>query len=417
MTATEAPSPRRYANGIARRRRILDASLQLFVEVGFGAATMRQIAASAELSTPGLLRHFADKDEILFALIRRFEEANSAWLSASGVVDAAGASEDDLVALARHNAGTPGYTALFATLAGEATAASHPAHDFFRARYERLRSRGARSARLAGRPLDATAEATRFTAGWDGLQIQSLYSPDVVDVVAHLRAHLDAVGGRSGPPFARPGEALALEEFAAAVVAADSGYAPGRERRALIVDAAMHAFSTGGFHGTSLREIGERTGIPKSTLIHHFATKDELLAAVLVHRDATTIPQARLRGASARDELLGLADGADANASAPGLIEMYAVLSCEGAAPEHPAHAYFEKRMRQARASLVGLFERAAAEGFLAPGRDPVHEAVWLLALWDGLQLQWLYDRDAVDVGWLLRGHLRSLLVPDAGTG
>jgi AcrR family transcriptional regulator len=248
-------------------------------------------------------------------------------------------------------------------------------------------------------------DAARLLAGWDGLQLQSLYAPKDVDVVAHLAARL----GRAHPPFPRPDETLDIGALAAAVVADDAGYAPGRERRAAIVAAAMPLFSTEGFHHTSLREIAERTGIPKSTLLHHFASKDELLAAVLIHRDATTIPPA-VAHPSARAELWALADGADANAASPGLIEVYTVLSSEGAAPEHPAHAYFEQRMRRSRASFLGLFDRLAAEGALVPGRDPVHEAVWLLALWDGLQLQWLYDRDAVDVGALLRAHFATLL-------
>ncbi|NQX29072.1 TetR/AcrR family transcriptional regulator [Microbacteriaceae bacterium VKM Ac-2854] len=383
MTATDAPTPRRYANGVARRASILDAAQTLFVEAGFGSATMRQVAAAAGLSTPGLLRHFADKDAILFALIARFE--------------AEPPDSVDPLDLARRNAATPGYVELFTRLAGEATAAAHPAHAYFRERYERLRRH-----EMTSMPPD---DAARLLAGWDGLQLQSLYAPEEVDVVAHLAARL----GHAHPPFARPAETLDIGGLAAAVAADDTGYAPGRERRAAIVDAATRLFSREGFHQTSLREIAERTGIPKSTLLHHFASKDELLAAVLIHRDAITIPPAATHP-SARAELLSLADGADANATSPGLIEVYTVLSSEGAAPEHPAHDYFERRMRRSRASFIDLFDRLTAEGALAPGRDPVHEATWLLGLWDGLQLQWLYDRDAVDVGALLRGHLATLL-------
>lgn len=386
MTATDAPTPRRYANGVARRGSILDAAQSLLVDSGFGGMTMRRIAAAAGLSTPGLLRHFADKDAVLFALIERFEARFT------------GADAIDPVALAQRNAATPGYVELFTRLAGEATAAAHPAHAYFRDRYERLRGYEMRTL--------SPDDAARFLAGWDGLQLQSLYAPTEVDVVAHLAAQL----GRPHPPFPRPAEALDVRGFADAVVADDAGYAPGRERRAAIVDQAMRLFSREGFHNASLREIAERTGIPKSTLLHHFRTKDELLAAVLVHRDATTIPPA-VTHPSARAELLALADGAEANALSPGLIEVYTVLSSEGAAPEHPAHDHFEQRMRRARASFVDLFDRLADEGALAAGRDPVHEATWLLGLWDGLQLQWLYDRDAIDVGALLRGHLESLLV------
>ncbi|NQX13926.1 TetR/AcrR family transcriptional regulator [Microbacteriaceae bacterium VKM Ac-2855] len=398
MTATDAPTPRRYANGIARRESILDAALGLVMEAGFGSATMTGIAAAAGLSTPGLLRHFADKDAILFALLERFETTNA---ERTLTVDP---TESGLLALARSNAQTTGYTELFARLAGEATAVAHPAHDHFRHRYARLRALTVQSPWF-----DGPDDATRFLAAWDGLQLQSLYAPAEVDVVAHLSAHLDTLAGRAHPSFDRPPERLDARGLVAAVTQDDTGYAPGRERRAAIVEAAMRLFSREGFHNTSLREIAERTGIPKSTLLHHFSTKEDLLASVLIHRDATTIPRA-VAHPSARAELLALAVGAEANAASPGLIEVYTVLSSEGAAPEHPAHGYFEQRMRRSRASFVDLFDRLAAEGALAPGRDPVHEATWLLGLWDGLQLQWLYDHDAVDVAALLRGYVRSVL-------
>lgn len=40
------------------------------------------------------------------------------------------------------------------------------------------------------------------------------------------------------------------------------------------------------------------------------------------------------------------------------------------------------------------------------------HEALWVLALWDGLQYHWLYDRDSVDVAAQLRAHLADVLPP-----
>ena len=56
------------------------------------------------------------------------------------------------------------------------------------------------------------------------------------------------------------------------------------------------------------------------------------------------------------------------------------------------------------------LFRPAQADGDLAPDRDPAFEAAWLIALWDGLQIQWLYDRSAVNVSEELADHLARVL-------
>ena len=107
----------------------------------------------------------------------------------------------------------------------------------------------------------------------------------------------------------------------------------------------------------------------------------------------------------------GLADGARQNAGEPGLVELYSVLAAESANPEHPGHEFFRDRFQTGRAYFTAMFAALAADGRLRPGADPAFEATWLLALWDGLQLQWLYDPAAVDVAEQLRGHLGRLVV------
>ena len=51
------------------RTRILEASLQVFAELGFGGATMATIAARAELGSASLYRYFASKGELFDAVI------------------------------------------------------------------------------------------------------------------------------------------------------------------------------------------------------------------------------------------------------------------------------------------------------------------------------------------------------------
>ncbi|GAA5032647.1 hypothetical protein GCM10025738_15030 [Microbacterium fluvii] len=59
---------------------------------------------------------------------------------------------------------------------------------------------------------------------------------------------------------------------------------------------------------------------------------------------------------------------------------------------------------------LTAAFDAARMDGDLPAHRDPRTEAMLLVALWDGLQIQWLYARDAVDIEAALADHLEDVL-------
>lgn len=54
------------------------------------------------------------------------------------------------------------------------------------------------------------------------------------------------------------------------------------ERRAQVLEAAAKLFAERGFHGVSLDDIGRSVGISGPALYRHFASKDDILGAVLV---------------------------------------------------------------------------------------------------------------------------------------
>ncbi|QBJ98327.1 TetR/AcrR family transcriptional regulator [Rhodococcus sp. ABRD24] len=57
---------------------------------------------------------------------------------------------------------------------------------------------------------------------------------------------------------------------------------PGATARDEILDAAAELFTTRGFTGTSTRTIADAVGIRQASMYHHFATKDDILAALLI---------------------------------------------------------------------------------------------------------------------------------------
>lgn len=192
------------------------------------------------------------------------------------------------------------------------------------------------------------------------------------------------------------------------------GYANGRARRQLILDEATTLFGEVGYRSASLREIAARVGLSHPGLLHHFPAKQALLLAVLEHRDEVDAERFGLDRLHGVELLRHMADLVAFNATRPGIVELYCVLSAESTAPDHPAHDFFVARYAHSVGQCVGGFEGALAAGLLRPGIDPDAAGRAFVALMDGLQVQWLLDRDSVDMAAVLRATLAELLMAGA---
>ena len=76
--------------GETTRIAIEDAAMELFIEQGYHATSMRQIAERAELALGGIYNHFASKDEIFEAIIidkHPYKRILPAVLAAEGEVE------------------------------------------------------------------------------------------------------------------------------------------------------------------------------------------------------------------------------------------------------------------------------------------------------------------------------------------
>ncbi len=188
------------------------------------------------------------------------------------------------------------------------------------------------------------------------------------------------------------------------------GYARGRATRREIIDQATALFGETGYRGTSLREIAARCGLSHPGLLHHFPTKESLLLAVLQHRDevdAETIAADRPTGSGL---LLRLVDLAALNAERRGIVELFTVLSAEATAADHPAHGWFVDRYRRIVAEFQSAYVAAQGAGDLMPGVEPATAARQLVALMDGLQIQWLLGDRLVDMAASVAAHLSTQL-------
>ncbi|MFJ3392747.1 TetR/AcrR family transcriptional regulator [Leifsonia aquatica] len=185
-------------------------------------------------------------------------------------------------------------------------------------------------------------------------------------------------------------------------------YAKTAERREQIVDEAYRLFATRGYHGSSLREIAAAAGISLGSLQYHFGSKDDLLVAVLARRDelgaGEGVPAA---GGSFADQIV---DQAKRNTAIPGLIALYSVLSAEAVTADHPGRDYFLGRYDELRAAYAAELAALRDAGRLRDGVDPEIAAATIVALWEGIQLQWLYTPGSIDAATTLRAYLDLVL-------
>ncbi|WP_022880686.1 TetR/AcrR family transcriptional regulator [Gryllotalpicola ginsengisoli] len=180
------------------------------------------------------------------------------------------------------------------------------------------------------------------------------------------------------------------------------------ERRFEIIDSATLVFSEVGFRSASMRKIAELSGLSTGAVSRIFRDKEELLTAVLEHRDEIDDERIQLdrhSGIQALRQLLGLVV---LNATRRRIVELFVILSAEATAADHPAHDFFVERYERLRGGIERAYRRAATEGTLKPGIDPVRASIQLTALMDGLQVQWLLSDGALDMVAAFRAHLQN---------
>lgn len=166
-------------------------------------------------------------------------------------------------------------------------------------------------------------------------------------------------------------------------------YRKGIAKREEILSIALDVVAREGYRGTTVRDLADAVGLSQTGLLHYFGSKDELLTAVLRRRDELDAEEERDLRAPER-----MVTSLSHNATVPGLVTLYAQLSVEAAEPAHPAHEYFQERFTTLRAEIAAVIRAGQAEGTMPASLDPERAATIALALSDGLQVQWLYDRD-----------------------
>ncbi|MCX7522702.1 TetR/AcrR family transcriptional regulator [Microbacterium sp. STN6] len=191
-------------------------------------------------------------------------------------------------------------------------------------------------------------------------------------------------------------------------------YAKTAARRREILAAGIEVFSSSGFRNGSIRDIADRVGMSQAGLLHHFASKIDLLTAILEWRDHEDRERLDLQGQpKGLEAVRSLLELVEHNSRVPGLVELYCTLSAEATSADHPAHQYFIDRYRTVVGYAVESFELMRQRGELADGVEPASAGRSMIAVMDGLQVQWLLNRESLDMALELRHHVQPLLTVD----
>ncbi|WP_329223239.1 TetR/AcrR family transcriptional regulator [Streptomyces sp. NBC_01485] len=184
---------RSYPKGLAKREEILATALKVIAEHGFGGATLRELAEASNLSITGLVHHFGTKEQLLVEVLRRRDELDADAYEMDRLPDTADAMIERLAGLVDRNGAVPGLVTLYTNLAADAAAPDHPAHAYFRERYDQSRDLGRDSlSHLQERGelpagIDPGDLAQLLIAAVDGLQLLWQYD-NSIDMTRGLRA-------------------------------------------------------------------------------------------------------------------------------------------------------------------------------------------------------------------------------------
>ena len=191
--------------------------------------------------------------------------------------------------------------------------------------------------------------------------------------------------------------------------------AKGEERRERILTAAQRLLRRHGWRGITLGQIAREAGVSPAGLLHHFASKEQLLHAALDVRDE--YDEARLLRQG--DLIEQVRSAADRFRETPDLVGMFAVLLMENLDPEAPLHQRFLGRYRSAVDTVADGIRRGQRSGRYRADVDPAVKAVEIVAFINGIETSWLLDPSIplTEVFKEYTGSLSRQLAPPPAAG
>ncbi len=190
-------------------------------------------------------------------------------------------------------------------------------------------------------------------------------------------------------------------------------YEVGRAKRAEILEAATLLFATSGYHKVPLSQIASDVGLSESGLLHHFRSKKHLLLGVAERRLEQTAlwwsSQRRDDGDDPLEVFTNMVESTRELVREPGLIELFVLISAEAADASTPAHQLYATWYERAVGETSQLLAFGVERGFLRTDTNVGLCAREIIAVSDGLQLQWVLSGGELDLVAAIRDYARRL--------
>ncbi len=175
----------------------------------------------------------------------------------------------------------------------------------------------------------------------------------------------------------------------------------GAAQRARILETAFAVLVEHGYERTSLQRIARAAEVTTSGVMHYFGSRAELFTEVLRHRRRDWEAR-RPEG----DALVNHVEASADNADRAGLVSLFQHLAVEGTDAPGPARDFFIDHYAQGEARLAIAIRARRPDVEEGEARSLARAVI---ALSDGLQLQWLHD-PALDLHAEYRRAVERLL-------
>ncbi|MBI5960308.1 MAG: TetR/AcrR family transcriptional regulator [Chloroflexi bacterium] len=183
-----------------------------------------------------------------------------------------------------------------------------------------------------------------------------------------------------------------------------------RASKEKIIQAASEFFAQQGYRGAKMADIAKAANLTEPGLLHHFASKTHLLMAVLAERDR--VDRERF-GPSLLGEmgnpLSSLQKLVEYNETVPGLVQLFTILVAESIQEQHPAHNFFMQRYQNGREQDIEVLRQGQAQGEIRSDIPAEDLTIMLYAMMDGLQIQWLFEPEKIDMARIFGQFVRLL--------
>lgn len=192
-------------------------------------------------------------------------------------------------------------------------------------------------------------------------------------------------------------------------MAARGQYAKGIAKRAEILDTALDVIARDGYSGATVKQLADAVGLSQNGLLHYFGSKDALFLEIIRHHTnavgAAVDPEHTDFTQDVTARILG---AVEENIAAAGRSQLFLSVTTAATGADHVAHAFITQWYETFRAVGTETLRKLQEVGRFPAHGDPAAAAALIVSAYDGLQLQWLYDR-SIDVLGQMAYLLESL--------